>query len=201
MKQKSIYKFVITGGPCGGKTEALPFLADYFSGKGYQVITVAETATELINSGIMPKSFDSIAKFQKHCISLQLSREDIYISAAQLFDLDVIILFDRGALDGKAYTTELQFNEILNQIGYSEQDILMRYDAIFHLVSAADGAETHYTTDNNSARTETLQEAIIADKHTLDAWNMHNKRYVIDNSTDFEDKIKRLTEKIEENLY
>jgi hypothetical protein len=35
-----------------------------------------------------------------------------------------------------------------------------RYDAVFHLVTAADGATMYYTTANNTARGETIDEAV-----------------------------------------
>ena len=34
-----------------------------------------------------------------------------------------------------------------------------RYDAVFHLVTAANGAERFYTLENNQARSETPQQA------------------------------------------
>jgi hypothetical protein len=38
-----------------------------------------------------------------------------------------------------------------------------RYDCVLHLVTAALGAEQYYTKDNNSARRESLAEAIEID--------------------------------------
>lgn len=197
---KLIYKIVITGGPCGGKSDAIPYLKKHFSEKGYKVITVTETATELIKSGITPKTFGSISVFQRHCVSLQLKREEIYCSAASEFDSDVIILFDRGALDGSAYTTRDQFNQILNSIGYNRTDLYSRYDAVFHMTSVSIGAENFYTTNNNSARTETLEEARNADNNTLNAWKAHQYHKIIDNSTDFNGKTQRLINEIEQYI-
>lgn len=54
-------------------------------------------------------------------------------------------------------------------------------DFVVHLVTAADGAEQHYTTVNNSIRTETPEEARILDKKTLDAWNDHPGRILAPN--------------------
>ena len=39
-----------------------------------------------------------------------------------------------------------------------------RYDGVFHLVTAADGAKDFYTLENNKVRRETLAEAIELDK-------------------------------------
>ena len=49
-----IWKFVITGGPCAGKTEAIKIVKQDLSNKGLKVIAVPETATEHITSGITP---------------------------------------------------------------------------------------------------------------------------------------------------
>lgn len=42
-----------------------------------------------------------------------------------------------------------------------------RYDAIVHLVTAADGADRFYTLANNSTRTESAEQAIAMDRRTL----------------------------------
>ena len=56
------------------------------------------------------------------------------------------------------------------------------YDMVLHLVSAADGAEKFYTTENNAARIETPEEARALDKKMLGCWAGSNVRR-IDNST------------------
>lgn len=70
------------------------------------------------------------------------------------------------------------------------------YDAVFHLVTAAKGAEEFYTTANNSARTETVEEAAALDDKLLSAWTGHPHLRVIDNTFSFEDKMKRLVAEI-----
>lgn len=48
-----------------------------------------------------------------------------------------------------------------------------RYDAIIHLVTAADGAEKYYTLDNCVARSETPELARLLDLNTQKAWLGH----------------------------
>ena len=67
---------------------------------------------------------------------------------------------------------------------------------MFHLVSAAVGAQAFYTTENNDARSESPEEAATLDARTLRAWENHPYRRVIDNSTGFEGKMRRLTDEI-----
>jgi len=69
-----------------------------------------------------------------------------------------------------------------------------RYDAIIHLVTAAIGAEKFYTTENNAARTETAEEARKLDLKILNAWIGQPTLRIIDNSTNFQEKIQRTTE-------
>ena len=70
------------------------------------------------------------------------------------------------------------------------------FDAVFHLVTAAKGAEAAYTCANNQARTESVAEEAALDDRLLAAWTGHPHLRVIDNSSDFEDKMKRLIAEI-----
>ena len=53
-----------------------------------------------------------------------------------------------------------------------------------------------YTTANNTARTETPEQAAALDDKLIAAWTGHPHLRVIDNSTNFEDKMKRLIAEI-----
>jgi len=75
----------------------------------------------------------------------------------------VLIVCDRGMLDSKAYLSELDFQYLVKNIGVSEIELRDNYDAVFHLVSAAKGAESFYTLENNKARMENVKEARIVD--------------------------------------
>jgi hypothetical protein len=66
---------------------------------------------------------------------------------------------------------------------------------ILHLVTAADGAEQFYTKANNSARTETPEEARELDKKVRECWTAHHRLKVITNSsTDFKHKLNQTTD-------
>ena len=190
-----IWRFVITGGPCAGKTTCLSILEQSLTQKGFKVIVVSETATELINSGITPWELNS-ETFQSLLIDLSINKEDTACTAAFSFKKDVVILFDRGLLDCKAYVSQDAFNEILRQRNTTENEILNSYDGVFHLVTAAKGAEEFYTLANNTARKETPEQAIELDDKTQSAWIGHPNFRVIDNSTDFKNKIDRLLNEV-----
>jgi hypothetical protein len=48
-----------------------------------------------------------------------------------------------------------------------------RYDAVYHLVTAADGAEAFYSLANNKGRSETLNAALEQDRRTQAVWAGH----------------------------
>ena len=197
VKPAEITKIVITGGPCAGKTTAMSWVQNAFTRMGYAVLFVPETATELITGGVAPWTCGTNADYQKCQLRLQLAKEKVFEEAAKTMKASkVLIVCDRGALDNKAYMTKLDFARVLAALGESEVGLRDGYDAIFHLVTAAKGAEGFYTTANNSARTETPEEARALDDRLISAWTGHPHLRVIDNSTGFEDKMRRLIAEI-----
>ncbi len=192
-----ITKIVITGGPCAGKTTAMNWIQNNFTKLGYRVLFVPETATELITGGVAPWTCGTNVDYQKCQMQLQLAKEDIFRQGAETMKEDkILIVCDRGALDNKAYMTDLDFTQVLSFLGRSEVELRDGYDAVFHLVTAAKGAEQFYTTANNAARTETVEQAATLDDKLIAAWTGHPHLRIIDNATDFEDKLKRLIAEI-----
>lgn len=196
-KTVDITKIVITGGPCAGKSTAMSWIQNAFTQMGYKVLFVPETATELITGGVAPWTCGTNADYQKCQLKLQIEKEKIFEQAARTMDAEkILIVCDRGTLDNKAYMEKIEFAEAIRFIGSNEVELRDNYDAVFHLVSAAKGAEEFYTTANNSARTETAKQAAELDDKLIAAWTGHPHLRVIDNSTSFEDKMKRLISEI-----
>lgn len=187
--------FVLTGGPCAGKTTALSVLEQVLTAKGYKVMIIPETATELISSGITPWELGQNI-FQDLIIDRSMHKEEMALRVATKLATNAVIICDRGLMDGKAYTDHDVFKEILKSYGMFETDARDQYDAVFHLVTAAEGAEEAYTLANNKARTETPEQARIADLKTRNAWVGHPHLRVIDNSTPFKEKIDRLLKEV-----
>lgn len=196
-RDKTITKIVITGGPCAGKSTAMTWIQKAFSKMGYTVLFIPETATELINGGVAPWTCKTNEDFQNFLLRLQIQKENIFELAANTMSGDkILIVCDRGALDSKAFMTTLEFSRATNSVNTNEVELRDSYDAVFHLVTAAKGAEEFYTTANNSARTETIPEAISKDEKLISAWTGHPHFRIIDNSSNFEDKMKRLISEI-----
>ena len=62
--------FVLTGGPCSGKTTALSRLERDLTNKGFKVFMVDEAATRVITSGINAKEFGGFSLQQNIAVRL-----------------------------------------------------------------------------------------------------------------------------------
>jgi len=131
--------------------------------------------------------------FETHLINLQIAAEDAFLGIAKSTGRPSVVICDRGVLDVAAYLPEEKWLEVLKANNWSRQQFLARYDMVLHLVSAADGAESFYTLSNNAARTETPEQARALDKKMVHCWDGHSARHVVDNSTNFAQKLTRTT--------
>jgi len=189
-----IKRIVLTGGPCAGKSTALSKLESYLLEKGYVVLIVPESATELIQGGIRPFGNQALYgfDFQGIILDYQLAKEKSYDQAAHLLEAsgrDVVILYDRGVLDNKAYLDYPDWNRLLVSKGLKEMELKNRYDAVIHMVTAACGEDGIYTLENNTARTESKEEAIALDRRTLQAWSGHPNLKIVENASEFSEKV------------
>ncbi len=191
-----VVRVVITGGPCSGKTTAMKRVFEELKDTGYQILIMPETATQLIGGGIAPWTCRNMESYQKWQMIMQMEKEKVYAGAAEeiseVNQKPILIIYDRGMLDNKAYMSQEAFTKNMEALGVDEDESLSWYDIVFHLETAAKGAVEAYTCDNNSARTETAEEAIQLDNRSLMAWKDHPNRVIIDNSTGFEEKMDRL---------
>ncbi len=199
--KKDIKQIVLTGGPCAGKTTALVRINEYLSNLGYKVFTVPEIPTMITASGwsYLTSNHDLYYEGEKIILELQLEMEDKMRRLAETCTKPCVIVCDRGALDISAYISDEMYNELCASCNTNAEELRHggRYDAVLHLVSAADGAETFYTTANNASRYEKADEeglkvARELDKKVIQAWTGHPHLRVIDNSKDFEQKLNRV---------
>lgn len=196
VREAPFYKFVLTGGPCGGKTTALARLSSYLRERGFEVFTVPEAFTICVNNGFDFNYFgvDGMGNcMQATVMDIQISLEDSFERILRATGKPSVMLCDRGLMDGKAYMSSDEWDTFLKSRVLEAAEIREgRYNAVFHLVTAAEGAEPFYSLENNEARTETPEQAREQDGKTREAWVGHPQQIVIDNSTDFEGKLMRL---------
>lgn len=198
-----IYKIVLSGGPGGGKSTSMSRIEQTLSARGYKVLIIPESATELIINGIIPCDKLSLDTFQEIVLDKQLSKETLYDKISSYYNEDIIILLDRGIPDQLAYISKEKFEQMLEKRNLDLSKATDRYDLVLHLVTAADGASENYewaggTKCNNKARSESPIEAIEKDKMTLNGWMLAGckKLKVIDNSSDFNNKIDRVLSEV-----
>ncbi|CAM9595952.1 unnamed protein product [Ectocarpus sp. 13 AM-2016] len=193
----AVYKIVLTGGPCAGKTTAASRLSDIFRAKGFRVFTVPEAATSMFTNGVGFQDLGDKAKrfaFQWSILSLQMNLEDGFERFARACGEPSILLCDRGLMDGSVYMPPEEWDSLVKGNGMDERSLRDgRYDGILHLVTAACGAEEHYSLENNEARSESVEMARDVDGRTEGVWLGHPRHLVFDNSTDFEEKMSRIT--------
>ena len=188
-----IKKIVVTGGPGGGKTSSKSAILEAVLKAGYIPIFVGETATEVKISGLDPVAgVFSVLEFQRFLSKLQIAKEDTYLEELERSDKKFVVFFDRGLIDNKAYVDEETWKALVKELNLTDVEIFKRYDIVLHLVSAADGAEEYYTTANNIARNETLEEAKIQERKNKEAYNGFPYIYYFGNETSFEEKINKV---------
>ena len=192
---KNLYRVVLTGGPCAGKTTALPILTKHLEDLGYRVYRVPEAATLIFSGGVERSDLEDdyyTFGFQEQIMKTQLLLERRFYKLAKDIKKPAVIICDRGLMDCKAFIQPHLWQAVLDHNDWSEIGLRDKYyDAVIHLETAAIGARDHYNLDNNAARTETPDEAAEIDNKLKAAWTGHPHLRVIDNSTDFEEKVQR----------
>lgn len=201
----NIPKFVLTGGPCSGKTVAIPILKKILLNRGVTPIFVPETPTLILESGINIKIFlknkQLINRLQRQFFKAQLMLEEIWEEVSSIYPAHrKVLILDRGIIDQLPYTGEKKFESIARNLGYTVKLLRDRYQAVFHLVTAASGAEEFYNFDN-PARFEGIEEARQADQATRLAWQSHKYFRIIDNvqggkRVTFDRKLEKLVEEV-----
>ena len=123
---------------------------------------------------------------------LQVSLEDNFLEIAQMVtDKSVVLLIDRGLLDGSAYVDQETWDSLMDDMGTNPVRLRDdRYDGVLHMVTAADGAEEFYASLSNEARYESAEEATLKDRKLRQAYMSHAKYSMIRNNyKDFNSKI------------
>ena len=199
----NITRIVLTGGPCAGKTTALVKVIEHFSSLGFKVFTIPEVPTMFTQAGMdyLTTNREFFYEGETATLEVQLALEDKFLRMAEACSQPCIIVCDRGTMDISAYMSKEMWEDITRAVGTSTAELRGRYDAVLHLVSAADGAEQFYTTSNNASRNEPadekgLQIARMLDKKVIGAWTGHSHLRVINNHDDFDAKIKRVLKEI-----
>ncbi len=197
--KNGVKEIVITGGPCSGKTEGIAFVKKRLEKTGWRVFAAREKATDVILGGVCDlqelakKDPQKYLELQKAILQWQLDDARNTRKLADIFqDEPRVILYDRGPQDNDAYVPRGVFKGFLKELGLSAKETCFDFDAVIHMVTAADGAEQHYNLGNPARSEKDLQDVRDLDARTIAAYIGHPHLYIIDNSTGWNGKLDRL---------
>ena len=132
-KKPIVWKLVLTGGPCGGKTTGQARLCTFFENLGWKVYRVPETANVLLSGGVnfADLSPEMAQQFQSNLLNTMLQIENTFFDLAEKSPKNCLVICDRGAMDASAYISKDQWENILVGNTLDEVEIRdNRYDQV-----------------------------------------------------------------------
>lgn len=191
-----VYRVVLCGGPCGGKTTGQARLRTFFESIGWKVFRVTASESIMASGGV--KAADSrntdktLAKFYENILVMKMQLEKSYFDLAAMSKSDCLIICDGGTMDIKARMSPEQWKQILADNDWNEVDLRdSRYNQVVHMVSTADastGRRRHFSSHEGMD----IATARQLDLAVSQAWIGHPYYDVIDNSTGFDRKLVRM---------
>ena len=168
---------VLTGGPGGGKTTLIEELQKDPVWM-HRISALPEAISLMRQIGVSARE----QLFQRVMVHLQMALEDGLDHALGSGDSRTI-LCHRGSLDPLAYWLDCGWpeEEFFTFTGTSLEEHYQRYAAVIHLVTAADGAEQHYTRWPDAHRPEEIEDAVRLDRLLNQVWHGHPQYYRLDN--------------------
>jgi predicted ATPase len=183
-------RVVLTGGPGAGKTAVLEIARKNFC----QHISILPEAASIIFGGGFSRHDTLAAKkaAQRAIFFVQRELERLVDDEKQ----SAIVLCDRGTLDGLAYWPD---DEALfwNELGTSKAEQFSRYAAVIHLRTPP--LEQGYN-HQNPLRIESAIQAAQIDQKIAHAWNGHPRRFFVESTSDFLEKVSQTIALIKEEL-
>lgn len=189
-----VAKIGVTGGPAGGKTYFTTYSKEHFMKSGLRPVYASEVATLFESYGIGPMSnVLSNLEYQYMIAKYQFSAEEVLINSLEKSEDNILLILDRTIIDGKAYCSEQEWKVILERLNKTEQDLYERYDLVLHFVTTAVGKFSNYSTENNPARHESVEQAAQREQFNVVAYNGMpiNKKVYLNNDVDMESKQRR----------
>jgi CYTH domain-containing protein len=198
-KLKDVKEVVLSGGPCSGKSTAIPYLIEQLQNRGVRLFITPEIPTLIIPGGIPDigeigkREPELLYKIQEQFLRAHLEFRNRCRAFADIFHNDKrMILCDRGAVDGDPYVPFGLFWNMVAEHGLRPYDVMESYDGVVYMRSAARLGKSFYTTEDNGARTENYEEAVARDEATLRAWFGHPHLTIIESCENFSAKLRRV---------
>ena len=201
---KLVAKIVLTGGPCAGKTSAIPRIEEHLIKKGYHVLVLNECATETIKQGIRPfgDNAATVYDFENEILNLQLFKEKRFKDFIKFYpdDTKIVILYDRGAVDVYAYLGKENYDRMLKENNLKHEDLINEYDLVIHMITVAADMENRYSNSNNKTRFEDSEGAINVDNNIKEGWKDHPNLKEVPVCEYLDDKIQMAINYVDELL-
>jgi predicted ATPase len=173
-------RVVLTGGPGAGKTAVLEMIRQSFCAH----VKVLSEAAGVVFGGGFPREDDPACRRAAQRAIFHVQRE---LEAAGDSHSPAIVLCDRGTLDGLAYWPG-SVDEFCSSVRTAVSEELARYDAVIHLRTPT--PEYGYN-HQNPLRTESAAAAADIDARILRAWELHPRRFIVEPSASFLEKVRR----------
>jgi predicted ATPase len=171
---------VVTGGPGAGKTAVLEVIRRNFCA---HVAVLPESAGILFAGGFPRRPADAARRAAQRAIyHVERELETLVLEEKNA----AVILCDRGTLDALAYWPAGSAS-FLADVGTTEARELARYSAVIHLRTPPAQFYNH----QNPLRVETAESAAEIDLRIAEAWVNHPRRFLIESTDDFIDKVAR----------
>jgi predicted ATPase len=168
-------RIVLTGGPGAGKTAVLELARLYTC----EHVAVLPEAASILFHGGFPRSRQSAPLKAAQRAIYHLQHELEIATAAARPDL-VVLLCDRGTVDGAAYWPGP--DTLWGAVETTHDAELARYSAVIHLRTPH---ENGYSTHTNPARIETVSEAVSIDQRIAELWQHHPSYHHVPSTEDF----------------
>jgi predicted ATPase len=182
-------RIVLTGGPGAGKTALLELIRKSFCSH----VRVLPEAAGIVFGGGFPREDDEACRRAAQRAIFHVQRE---LEASGDSHNPAIVLCDRGTVDGLAYWPGAA-NEFWTSVGTTIEAELARYAAVIHLRTPA---IEHGYNQQNPLRTESAAMAAEVDARLVLAWATHPRRFMVESSDDFLDKVTRAVSILREEL-
>jgi len=173
-------RVVLTGGPGAGKTAALETARHRFC----EHVEVLPESAGIVFSGGFPRHADGASRkaAQRAIYRVQRELERRVEEQRQAS----VVLCDRGTVDGMAYWPGAP-HELLDDVGTTLDAELARYHAVVHMRTP--GAHDYR---GSALRIENAVDAHAIDEAIVRAWQAHPRRYYVDSTANFLEKIQRV---------
>jgi predicted ATPase len=181
-------RIVLTGGPGAGKTAVLELLRHALC---RHAVTLPESAGIVFGGGFPRGERLEVRRASQRAIFF-VQRE---LEAMVEGENAAVVLCDRGMVDGVAYWPGP--DDFWTSVGTTREELFRRYDAVIHL-RTPDGV--HGYDHQNPLRVETPVQAAAIDAKILAAWDGHPRRHVIEATSDFLVKARRVLEVVRAEL-